>query len=382
MKNSNIERIGVYKVGLFFLEELKWIEREQPISDHGIDMQLEIVEEDKVTGILIGLQIKSGESYLKERKDNNIIYRSNNLRHLEYWENHSLPILIIIHNPKNNKLYWQSIASKNANIVTSPKSWKMTIPLEQKLTSSSKEDILNECFNFDNYQIIEENNISNSLQIKYTAKIIITAKEKYIIKRIIKNVYTKLINEYGDINTLTVWFYKNSYEILNGLPVITAQWNNPKNEKTSNTITIKSNDKINNINLEWNSTYQIFNKFHISNDNFISKFKYIKICDEKVNYCISVLETLKTKNLEEFKEYILLEKNNIRNNFNYISDEGYQLSTELNNLKHYRNNIISDIDNILMIVENQVISNIKIDTQIKSIRENIELYKCLILMIE
>ena len=382
MKNSNIERIGVYKVGLFFLEELKWIEREQPISDHGIDMQLEIVEEDKVTGILIGLQIKSGESYLKERKDNNIIYRSNNLRHLEYWENHSLPILIIIHNPKNNKLYWQSIASKNANIVTSPKSCKMTIPLEQELTSSSKEDILNECFNFDNYQIIEENNISNSLQIKYTAKIIITAKEKYIIKRIIKNVYTKLINEYGDINTLTVWFYKNSYEILNGLPVITAQWNNPKNEKTSNTITIKSNDKINNINLEWNSTYQIFNKFHISNDNFISKFKYIKICDEKVNYCISVLETLKTKNLEEFKEYILLEKNNIRNNFNYISDEGYQLSTELNNLKHYRNNIISDIDNILMIVENQVISNIKIDTQIKSIRENIELYKCLILMIE
>ena len=43
-KFDPIERIGVHQVALTFLQKFEWIEREQPISDFGIDMHIEIVQ--------------------------------------------------------------------------------------------------------------------------------------------------------------------------------------------------------------------------------------------------------------------------------------------------------------------------------------------------
>jgi len=70
-----IDRIGVHKVGLKFLQDFNWIEREQPISDYGIDMHVEIINEGIPTGQLIALQIKSGDSYFKEMTQETIVYR-------------------------------------------------------------------------------------------------------------------------------------------------------------------------------------------------------------------------------------------------------------------------------------------------------------------
>ena len=58
---SSTERIGTSSVQKLF-EEIKYIFREQPISDYGIDAHIEIVQNEIVTGQLIAAQIKSGAS--------------------------------------------------------------------------------------------------------------------------------------------------------------------------------------------------------------------------------------------------------------------------------------------------------------------------------
>ena len=70
MITSNItERIGIHKVALCFLEKFGWIDREQYVSDYGIDTQVEIVENEKPTGLLYCIQVKAGKSHIKKSEN-------------------------------------------------------------------------------------------------------------------------------------------------------------------------------------------------------------------------------------------------------------------------------------------------------------------------
>ena len=89
------ERIGIHKVALCFLEKFGWIEREQYVADYGIDTQVEIVENGKPTGLLYCIQVKTGTSYLKHTGGEEIVHYTDE-KHVNYWLNHSLPVLLII----------------------------------------------------------------------------------------------------------------------------------------------------------------------------------------------------------------------------------------------------------------------------------------------
>jgi Domain of unknown function (DUF4365) len=69
--SARTARIGVTLVKLAVEKELDWLFREQPSEDYGIDAQVEIVEDEVavedeiVTGKLLGFQIKGGASWFK-----------------------------------------------------------------------------------------------------------------------------------------------------------------------------------------------------------------------------------------------------------------------------------------------------------------------------
>lgn len=71
------ERIGVSKVQLIVSEDLGWAFREQLIEDCGIDAQIEVRGKNRLTGKILGVQIKSGESYFSERSNDKVIFRFN-----------------------------------------------------------------------------------------------------------------------------------------------------------------------------------------------------------------------------------------------------------------------------------------------------------------
>src|SRR5438094_129518 len=104
MNYNSTDRQGVQWVGLK-TAELKWIFREQPTDDWGIDAQLEVVAEGIVTGRLIAVQIKSGPSWFLEETENGFVFRGD-MRHLDYWQGHSLPVIIVIYNNETKQGYW------------------------------------------------------------------------------------------------------------------------------------------------------------------------------------------------------------------------------------------------------------------------------------
>ena len=135
---DNTERRGVNAVEGIFLD-MGWKFREQAISDYGIDAHVEPCDhEGKPTGQLIALQIKSGASYFKKR-GNDFVFHGEE-RHLQYWQNHVLPVFIILHDPEIGLTLWQRVERQ---FITAGRSgrWSIVVPAQQTLTSSSAQFI-------------------------------------------------------------------------------------------------------------------------------------------------------------------------------------------------------------------------------------------------
>src|SRR5579871_4148945 len=142
MSSLTAERQGIHAVGLIVHEELGWIFREQTVADWGIDAQIEVVDQHGPTGRLIAAQIKAGEAYFKEHT-NGFVYRGY-LRHLEYWRNHSLPVILILYNPKTRQAYWDVVRAEGVHCT--PKGWKMVVPETKLLTGASAAELLQLAF--------------------------------------------------------------------------------------------------------------------------------------------------------------------------------------------------------------------------------------------
>ena len=128
----SVERLGVAttekiinKMGLIF--------REQPTDDYGVDAQIETIENGYATGKLIAVQIKSGESYFKEPTSEGIVFRGER-KHYDYWLNHSLPVIIVLYNPENDKCYWNVVNSETATLTS--KNWKIEVPFSNLLENA------------------------------------------------------------------------------------------------------------------------------------------------------------------------------------------------------------------------------------------------------
>ena len=135
--NSTTERIGVNAVEQIILK-MNWIFREQPIVDIGVDAHLEIDEKDISAGRLIAIQIKTGISHIKMKKESMLYYFDE--QHYQYWINHSLPVIVIFHLPIENKTYWQLINSKT--VQNTGKGWKVEIPYIQVFNEHAKTKLI------------------------------------------------------------------------------------------------------------------------------------------------------------------------------------------------------------------------------------------------
>lgn len=108
---NTTERIGVHYCGVI-AERNKWMFREQPIDDIGIDAHMEITEDTGEPKQLIALQIKSGSSWFNEQKDECVVFRNINERQYKYWTMNSLPCIIVLYNPEDNMCIWQKLTTE------------------------------------------------------------------------------------------------------------------------------------------------------------------------------------------------------------------------------------------------------------------------------
>lgn len=74
------------------------ISREFNVSDHGIDMEIEFKNDaGEATGKKLYLQLKSGDSYLRERtSDGAEVFEIKKERHVSYWMAQAFPVMLVI----------------------------------------------------------------------------------------------------------------------------------------------------------------------------------------------------------------------------------------------------------------------------------------------
>ena len=139
---SSIERRGVHHCGEI-AERNNWMFREQPIDDVGIDAHMEFIESTGKPKQLLALQIKSGSSWFKEKKDNYIIFRYINERQYNYWTMNSLPCIVVLYNPDDDMCIWEKLTVGTIEKTKGGKGFLVKVPLNQVfLNDLSNEKLL------------------------------------------------------------------------------------------------------------------------------------------------------------------------------------------------------------------------------------------------
>jgi hypothetical protein len=136
-ENPQTERLGVSTIDIFF-SKIGWLFREQPVLDHGIDAQVEVVEDGQPTGKLIALQIKTGNSYFSEVSGGCYVLRGNK-HHYDYWTSHALPVIAMLCNPETLNVYWVQVTDES--IIRTGDGWKILVPQENLLAESEIEHL-------------------------------------------------------------------------------------------------------------------------------------------------------------------------------------------------------------------------------------------------
>lgn len=133
-KTDRTERRGI-GIATEAFEALDFAFREQSESDYGIDAHAELILSEKPTGQLLGIQLKSGASWLTERCDTGFVFRTDK-KHVEYWLNHALPVLVCLCDVETRNVYWQVVTPETA--ISTGKRYKIIVPPTQLIDSSSK----------------------------------------------------------------------------------------------------------------------------------------------------------------------------------------------------------------------------------------------------
>ena len=153
----------------------EWIFREHKEVDHGIDAHMESIVDDRVTGRLIALQIKTGSSYFEEPSEDGFVYRGKQ-RHLDYWLEHSLPVLLLLVDLANSNIYWVQVTE--SQIASTGKGWKITVPRTNLLNASALGDLGKIAMNLKisrPYSILQLDDISHAAAKRYSAHVLLNS---------------------------------------------------------------------------------------------------------------------------------------------------------------------------------------------------------------
>lgn len=136
---SKLGALGVRIVEAIVHDQLRHLFRPRERRDLGIDGEIELVDEvdekRRGSGRLIALQIKCGESFFREQDEDDLIFRGEP-KHLNYWSDFSLPVLIVLCHPVTREAYWAEFNPAAVTVLES--GWKIRIPLRNRLVTADR----------------------------------------------------------------------------------------------------------------------------------------------------------------------------------------------------------------------------------------------------
>lgn len=139
--SSKTGELGVTIVKQTIETKLNWLFRKNhQETDFGIDGFIDVITDTgQVTGKSIAVQIKTGISFFTSKNEIGWIFRGE-IKHLNYYLNHDIPVVILLVNEKTNEIYWNICDGKTSQ--RTGESWTMTIPFKYNLDVASKPKLM------------------------------------------------------------------------------------------------------------------------------------------------------------------------------------------------------------------------------------------------
>jgi hypothetical protein len=132
---------GMRAVDRIVSEDLGWVFRDQTRKDFGIDALIELVQSDRrVTGRMIAAQIKCGSSWFAKPTSDGSGWRyRGELRHLNYWLGHSLPVIIVLCDPDTDECYFTHVTEERVH--RTEKGWSIVVLQSQTLDAAARKQL-------------------------------------------------------------------------------------------------------------------------------------------------------------------------------------------------------------------------------------------------
>jgi hypothetical protein len=140
-QSSQMGEIGVNAVSMLVNNDLKWIFRKNhKEDDFGIDAYIDVVTDNgSVTGQCFAVQIKTGQSYFQTETSNGFVFHGET-KHLNYYMNCPMPVLILLYDNVINICYWVIFAPEKTE--STKKGWKINVLKNNILGVESKGTLL------------------------------------------------------------------------------------------------------------------------------------------------------------------------------------------------------------------------------------------------
>lgn len=191
-------------------------------NDFGIDGYIELVNEGHVTGKLIGIQLKYGDSYFRHRTVGGFKFIGEN-KHLNYYMNNEAPIFIILIDDLFEKMHWV-LFNIAKTLQAQGENWWIEVPIINDLRINFKKamfDTVSPILDFE--EQIKKNWFIDKIIEKSNLRVIAIPKEEIIqgkfdfvinfIERLSKNKEI-LLNTHSSLDIYFPEYDKDEREIF------------------------------------------------------------------------------------------------------------------------------------------------------------------------
>lgn len=307
---SNIEDTGIHFVG-GLVAKMGFFFREQPKHDFGIDAHIETADSSgKGSGRNIAVQIKSGSSYISPNRQGDIVYNSDE-RHIHYWAEHSLPVVLIVFDPNRDIAWWcdvKAYISRHPSML-SQGSHKIVLPKTQQLTAESKSDFVKLAampqfvLNLDRqyFSFISKNDVSTSQSKRYQADILVGHANSEVVRLAVYQATEQLKSVVEHSSDRSAAFWRDSpphlirlfvYRDLDDKSqtnwVARSIWRDPKSKGAKLEHFGKMNDHTEDIEIEFADSQSQETWRQFISGRVITKYEFLK----KVEQLIAKLDDL------------------------------------------------------------------------------------------
>ncbi|MFH2064742.1 MAG: DUF4365 domain-containing protein [Pseudomonadota bacterium] len=303
-ETNRTERQGI-GIAMIAFESLGFAFREQKENDFGIDAHAELILSEHPTGQIMGIQLKSGSSYLSESIEGGYVFRTDK-KHADYWQKHALPILICLCDVSNQVVYWQAVTDET--LIPTGKGYKIIVPSKQTIeVPSFKElcDLLTPIVPSDRYTIFKTDDTSHGAAKRYSFEAVIngnaTKAEIAAIIRQITNDGAKrkyhrnhlVEGQWGDSDAHVVWsfIYPSAEDHKRRNYICRSIWIREDLEENYRPIDFDGENVGDNIIVDWSKDYN-FLAIHVSNNTLTKEDYFTEVLPhiEELKTSLSVIE--------------------------------------------------------------------------------------------